>query len=195
MPIRVAAGAIGEVEMSGEPGSKIGSAPDGRIFVGNAGLVLLNPFLPHFFRRLDLLTDDHNGWRSPAAQARAVHLLQWLVDGRCDRPDEALALNKLLCGQPLDRSAFAAIEPSAEELGSCRSLLDAVIAAWPALKGSSVAAVQETFIQRAGRIARREPRWDVKVERKTLDVLVDELPWTFSTIVHPWMREPVSVDW
>lgn len=193
MAIRLSAGAIGEVEMPGKPGSKIGLAPDGQSVVDNAGLVLLDPFLPHFFRRLDLLTEDHKGWRSPAARDRAVHLLQWLVDGRCDRTDEALVLNKMLCGQALDRPAFAAIEPSEEELAVCRSLLEAVLAAWPALKGSSVAALQETFLQRGGRIVRIETGWRVDLERKVVDVLIDTLPWSFSMILHPWMREPVSV--
>jgi hypothetical protein len=172
--------------------------PGLRIAIGNAGLVLANPFLPQFFKRLDLLAprDSHLAkWRSPAARDRAVHLLQYLVDGQCDRPEPVLALNKLLCGAPLGHPTLAAIEPSEEEMATCRSLLDAIVAGWPMLKGSSVAALQETFLRRGGRIERIEAGWRVDVERKVLDVLVDNVPWSFSMILHPWMREPISVAW
>jgi hypothetical protein len=63
------------------------------------------------------------------------------------------------------------------------------------LHGSSVAALRETFLQREGCIVRIEGGWRVDVERKVLDVLIDGLPWSFSMILHPWMREPISVVW
>ncbi|HYD31808.1 MAG TPA: contractile injection system tape measure protein, partial [Azospirillaceae bacterium] len=71
------------------------------IHVGNAGLVLLNPFLPLFLERLGVLTPEAEGIprvTGLAAASRAVHLLQYLADGRCDRSEPALVLNKVLCG-------------------------------------------------------------------------------------------------
>ncbi|HEY5723754.1 MAG TPA: contractile injection system tape measure protein [Allosphingosinicella sp.] len=171
---------------------------DSPIPIANAGLVLVNPFLPQFFKRLDLLVGGDAGafeWRSPAAQGRAVHLLQWLVEGRCDRPAPMLALNRLLCGQQPGDPDMGQIEPTVDELAICRSLLDAVIADWPMMKGSSVAALQESFFQRQGKLGRQESAWLVQVERKILDVLVDHVPWSFATIYHRWMSEPVRVNW
>ena len=169
-----------------------------RIAIANAGLVLAAPFLPQFFERLDLLdpaSSEKKGWRSRQARDRGIHLLQYLVEGRCDRPEPVLALNKLLCGQTLGYPVSASIEPTQAERDICRSLLDAIVAAWPMLKGSSVEALQETFLQREGRIVRIEAGWRVDVERKVLDVMVDSVPWGFSMILHPWMEEPVSVEW
>jgi hypothetical protein len=169
-----------------------------RIAVANAGLVLVNPYLPVFFQRLGLLNpaDPKGGtWLSKEAQGRAVHLLQYLVDGSCERPEPMLALNKLLCGQALGQPVAAAIEPTAEEKATCRSLLEAMLANWPMLKDSSVEALQETFLQREGCIVRTDAGWRVDVERKVLDVLIDSIPWSFSMILHPWMKEPISVEW
>jgi hypothetical protein len=42
---------------------------------------------------------------------------------------------------------------------------------------------------------RVEEGWRLEVERKTLDVLMDDLPWSFSMILHPWMAEPITVAW
>jgi len=176
-----------------EASAKPGAAPD--IIVANAGLVLVGPFLPHFFGRLGLLTEDHAGWRSPGARDRAVHLLQWLVEGRCDRPATILALNRLLCGQRPDDPDTGAIEPSDEELAACRSLLEVMIANWPMVKESSAAGLQEIFLQRQGRIGRVQSAWRVEVRRKTVDVLVDQVPWSFATIFHRWMSDPIEVTW
>ena len=81
------------------------------------------------------------------------------------------------------------------ERSTCDSLLAALIDNWPMLKGSSVAALQETFLQRDGRISRTDSGWKLEVERKVLDVLVDAVPWSFAMILHSWMREPLTVTW
>ncbi len=169
-----------------------------RIAIANAGLVLTAPYLPVLFERLGLIARNPEGrfaWLSPEARDRAVHLLQYLAEGRCDRPEPMLALNKLLCGQPLSAPTSAGIDPTEQEREMCGSLLGAMLANWPLLKGSSVAALQETFFQRAGALVRTGEGWRVDVERKVLDILVDGVPWSFATILHPWMPEPVTVDW
>ena len=37
--------------------------------------------------------------------------------------------------------------------------------------------------------------WRLRVQRKTLVVHIDYLPWTISTIGHSWMPEPLFVTW
>jgi Contractile injection system tape measure protein len=169
-----------------------------RIAIANAGLVLATPYLPPLFERLGLIGRNPEGrlaWLSPEARDRAIHLLQYLVEGRCDRPEPMLALNKLLCGQPLSAPTSAGIEPTEQEREMCASLLQAMLAHWPMLKGSSASALQETFFQRAGALVRTGEGWQVEVERKVLDILVDSVPWSFATILHPWMPEPLTVAW
>ncbi len=172
--------------------------PGDRIYVANAGLVLFNPYLPRFFERIGVLVPDAQGVPRVTgieAASRAVHLLQYLVDERCDAPEHDLALNKLLSGIPLAAPVARAIEPSQADRALCAELIQAVIANWPIIKNTSPAGLRETFLQRDGRLRREPDRWTLDVERKTLDILVDQIPWSVGLIYHRWMAEPVHVNW
>jgi len=170
---------------------------DDAIFIGNAGLVLFAPFLPTLFERLGVLADTDKGPRivDPDAMSRAVHLLQYLVDARLDAPEPELVLNKLLCGLPSATPVAAAIEPSESDLAMCDGLIGAVIGNWPILGNASPAALRETFLQREGRLTHGADQWNLVVQRKTVDVLVDQLPWSIAMIFHRWMSEPVHTTW
>ncbi len=168
------------------------------IYVRNAGLVLLNPFLPRFITYLDVLSKDHKGIqriRGIEAASRAVHLLQYLAAERCDAPEPDLVLNKLLCGLSIDTPVARSITLSESEQSICDNMLQAVIGNWPIIANTSAAGLRETFLLREGRLLRSEDRWTLTVQRKTLDVLVDQIPWSYSIIVHPWMAAPLYVTW
>ncbi|MED5612361.1 contractile injection system tape measure protein [Janthinobacterium sp. P210005] len=166
--------------------------------IGNAGLALLHPFLPAMFQRLDLLATGGDGRPQLRGEhgARAVHLLQYLVDGRSDAPEQeqALSLNKLLCGLPLDFPA-PPVDLGQDELTLCDQLLHAVIVNWPASGSVSITALRATFLQRAGRLQWRGADAALAVQRKTVDVLMHQLPWSMGIIRHPWMRQPLHVTW
>ena len=176
-----------------------GAEPEGSFHhIGNAGLVLAGPFLPRLFQSLDVLGEDAAGkseMRDVHTASRAVHLLQWLVDERTDRAEPELLLNKILCGLDPAVAIEAALDPAAEDLAVCGQLLAAVLANWSAVSRSSVAALRETFLQREGRLEKRETGWSLMVQRKTVDVLVDQVPWGFSTIFHPWQPQPLTTSW
>lgn len=168
------------------------------LYVGNAGLILFNPFLPHFFERLGLLT--HGGDGAPAivgtdAASRAVHLLQYLVDEHCDRPEPQLVLNKLLCGVAASAPILRAIEPMEAERGVCDEMLRAVIGNWTIIRNTSPAGLRETFLQREGRLQRGDDRWTLQIQRKTVDILTDQVPWNRSVVYHRWMAAPLHVTW
>ncbi|MBY6263629.1 hypothetical protein EI613_17160 [Azospirillum sp. 412522] len=179
------------------------AAPASPLYIDNAGLVLLNPFLPHFFERLGVLSPTDTGAprvATPEAAAKAVHLLQHLADGvledgRCIQPEPALVLNKLLCG--LDPAVPIAPEyrPAPEELALCDQLLAAAIGNWTIISNSSAAGLRETFLRREGRLEHGDRGWSLTVQRKTVDVLVDRIPWSFATLYHRWMEEPLHVSW
>jgi hypothetical protein len=180
-----------------EHGVKV-QEPEHALYVGNAGLVLLHPYLPTLFERLGLLVtgDDDRPVIPPGDPAsRAVHLLQYLADGRLDRPEPELVLNKLLCGQPTFQPVARSIAPTQADLEICDDLLRAVIANWPILADTSPAALQETFLQREGRLRHGDGKWTLQVQRKTLDVLVDQVPWSFAVVYHRWMTDPIYVTW
>ncbi len=167
-------------------------------YIGNAGLVLFNPYLPMLFERLGLLARGDDGRPridGIEARSRAVHLLQYLVDGRTDRPEPELVLNKALAGIAIDAPVAPSITPTMAEQEICDALLLAVIANWSAVGIVSAESLRETFLQREGRLRHAEGRWMLQVQRKTIDVLVDQVPWSFSLIHHHWMDEPVQVSW
>jgi hypothetical protein len=168
------------------------------IYIDNAGLVLTGPFLPAFFQSLGLLGEDERGvprLRDHAAASRAVHLLQFLVDGRTSAPEPSLVLNKILCGIPTGVAVEREIELTAAERECCERLLKSVIANWKVIEHTSIAGLQETFFRREGRLERSASTWKLKVQRKTLDVLVDQIPWSISVAYHRWMPQPLYVDW
>jgi hypothetical protein len=168
------------------------------IYIGNAGLVLTSPFLPHLFETLGLLCEDEQGHtrlRDKEAVSRAVHLLQYLVDGSTSAPEPSLALNKIICGVATSTTVERGIVPTEQEREVCERLLKSMIANWKIIENTSIAGLQETFLQREGRLDSTPEGWKLKVQRKTLDVLVDQLPWSLSVIFHNWMSQSLHVTW
>jgi len=168
------------------------------IYIHNAGLILTSPFLPHLFQELGMLRQDQEGrwrWHDSATASRAVHLTQYLVDGQTSAPEPLLVLNKIICGLQAAQPVDPEITPTPEELDLCDSLLRSMIANWTIIAQSSVAALRETFLQREGKLEHGEDRWKLRVQRKTLDMLVDQIPWSISVVHHPWMPEALYVTW
>lgn len=163
------------------------------IQVANAGQVLASPYLPRLFSMLGLL--EQGRFIDGEHARRACHLLQFMVDERCAAPEHELTLNKLLCGLELHEPLDAGIEIDERERSAIDGMLASMIAHWKALGGTSVAGLREAFLQRGGGLSRQDDAWRLKVEPKTIDVLMDRLPWGFSVIRHPWMAAPVMVEW
>tara|TARA_R110001599_G_scaffold253766_1_gene454092 strand:- start:22409 stop:28252 length:5844 start_codon:yes stop_codon:yes gene_type:complete len=168
------------------------------VYIANAGLVLVNPFLPTFLERLDLLRIDGEGKpriEPGHAASRAVHLLQYLVTGQTATPEPLLFLNKIICGLPTGTPVASAIEPDPGDIEICDGLLAGILENWSALHGTSIDGLRETFLQREGRLDYLDQKWTLVVQRKTLDILKDQVPWNTSVIYHPWMHDAIHVTW
>jgi len=166
--------------------------------IENAGLVLAGPFLPHLWSQLEMLTRDRVGkllWKDRLSAVRAVRLLQLLIDGDTHAPEQSLALNRLMCGLPLEEPLPPGIEPTANELQACNALLEAIVADWTALDNTSVEGLRDTFLRRTGKLDRDPDGYRLTVQPRSFDMLLDRLPWSFSTIQQPWMPWPVITMW
>lgn len=163
------------------------------IAVGNAGLVLTSPYLPRLFDLLGLR--DKGSFRNTRSQERAVQLLQYLVDESNDAPDYSLVLNKVLCGLDVKHPVQATIELKDSEKEAMEGLLKGMIEHWKVLKSTSVSGLREAFLQRDGMLRHDQDGWRLSVEPKAYDMLLDQIPWSYSIIRHPWMEEVVHVDW
>ncbi|MGO0793182.1 contractile injection system tape measure protein [Herbaspirillum seropedicae] len=161
--------------------------------IANAGLVLLWPFIARAWEHLQLTREGR--FQDEQAMQRAAWLLQHAVFGHVDFPEYHLSLNKLLCGMPLGATIATTIDVTAAEDELIKQLLGVVIKHWSALGNTSVPGLRETFLQRQGRLFRKEDGWHLHIPTKTFDMLLDRLPWSIGTIRLPWMQDIVWVNW
>ena len=168
-------------------------APGEAIHVANAGVVLATPYLPRLFAMLGL-TANEEFVDAPAAE-RAVHLIQFLVDGSTDTAEPLLVLNKILCGVAIDTPIARDVSLTDHEKQVVEGLVAGMIGNWKAIGSTSVAGMRESFFQREGRLTLKDDAWHLLVEPRAFDMLLDRLPWSYSMIRHPWMDRIVHVDW
>lgn len=162
-------------------------------FILNAGMVLLHPFLVHFFRKLALI--EGKDFRDDPSRQKAICLLHFLATGEIKTPEYILVLPKFLCGLPLNSPVNNSIILTKEEQKEAENMLQAAIEHWEAIGTVSIDGLREGFLQRDGKLEKRQTGWTLQVERQVLDILIDRLPWTISMIKLPWMEEPIRIEW
>lgn len=161
------------------------------IYVENAGLVLLHPFLPQFFSTLGL-ADEHTLLQPD----RALSLLHFLATGQTVAPEYELVLPKILCNVDLGAPAQSQEELTVAEQEEAGALLDAVIRHWQALRNTSPDGLRSAFLLRSGTISMRDDGdWFLQIESRTHDILLDQLPWGLSMVKLPWMAQLLRVSW
>ncbi len=161
------------------------------IYVNNGGAVILATYLPMFFNRCGLCEDEKQLTNSD----KAIALLHYLVTGHTAYREYEVVLYKTLCGLEMEKTVQLITELTNEEKELAEGLLTAVIQNWPILKNTSVEALRETFLQREAKLMVAPDAAMLKVERKTVDILIDQLPWTISMIKLPWMKKLLKVEW
>lgn len=164
-----------------------------KLVVKHSGLVLLAPFLKSFFSVLGLYDDEN--WSSSNSLYKAVHLLKFLSTGLHQAPEYSLLLEKVFCGLPLNEPIPIAVELTELEIKEAEQLLNAVIEHWKVLKNTSIQGLRESFLKREGLLTKIENGWLLQVERKTLDVLLESIPWGYSTVHLPWNDTVIFVEW
>jgi len=163
------------------------------IYIANAGMVLLAPYLPRLFERLGFT--DAGEFIDRDAAERAVHCLQFLVNTSITSPEYQLVLNKLLCGVKTGHPIRRGIELTADEREQLEGLLHAVTQHWKALENTSIDGLRESFLQRNGRLQLKNDAWHLAIEARAFDMLLDQVPWSFTTIKFAWMERVIYVEW
>lgn len=160
------------------------------IYIQHAGLVIVAPFLPALFNRLALFNGsvitDLN---------RAVYLVQYMASGRERVAEFELGLAKILCGIASDTPVDTHLHISREEKQEINELLVSVIEYWNILKDTSPEGLQQSFLQRPGKLQFRNNDWLLQVEQKPWDVLLQHLPWNISMLKLPWMGGMLKTEW
>jgi hypothetical protein len=161
--------------------------------VKHAGIILLSPFLKTFFTNLQLLNGKE--WKNKNSQYKSVHLLKFLSTGEQKTFEYNLTLEKIICGLNIEEPIPLEILLEEHETNEAIQLLESVIEHWKALKSTSVNGLRESFLKREGIITRKENGWLLQVERKTLDILIDSIPWGYSTVTFPWNEYLIFAEW
>lgn len=164
-------------------------------YVDNAGLVLLHPFLFPLFQELGWV--DGMGFVSESAHQHAVLLCEYLAGPADVTPEYRLPLNKLLCGYPLESTLPVHLDDDHSPLTAER-LLQSLIRQWT-VNGQPVNAniqlLRDSWLNRRGKLIRRERDWVLQVEQKAFDVLLNSLAWNIRMVQLPWMKEVLWVEW
>jgi hypothetical protein len=166
---------------------------DQGIYLQNAGVVLLHPFLPSLFRRLQLVKEGK--FENIHAQQKAMYLIHYMATGHLTAEEYELPIAKVLCAWPLEIPVDKNIVLSTDELNETDAMLGAAIEQWTVLKNTSANGLREGFLQRSGKLFTENEKLYLRVESQSIDVLLDQLPWVLSMIKLPWMRELLRVEW
>ena len=166
-----------------------------RLEVADSGLVLLSPYIPMLFERLGCI--QKGAWVSENANRKALSVLKFAAFGKYEEPPKNAAVMNLLCGFPAAPVFYVDELPklSDDEKELVEGLLKAVIANWAAVGHMSPDGLRSTYFVRQGRLDTDSAADALSVEKKTFDILLDKLPWGYSTIKHPWMKKVLNVKW
>jgi hypothetical protein len=162
--------------------------------VSNAGLILLHPYIARYLKAcgIDLLASKPGR----AEYDFAAGLLFYLLAGDEEPVEYELDVVKLLLGLsleyplPLTRGLL-----NAENKSEAEQLLSSFISHWPALKTTSPNGLRGSFLRRSGLLRETERHWELTIERVGVDVLLDQLPFTYSIVKLPWMPKPIHIEW
>jgi hypothetical protein len=163
------------------------------VFIQNAGQVLVHPFLPGLFKKLELVSGGK--FLNNEIHQKALYLMHYIATGNVSGEEFELVMPKLLCNWPIEEPVGKGIELSAGELAEADQMLEALVDHWTVLKNTSVEGLREGFLNRGGKLLRKNDQIILQVESKTIDVLLDQLPWNLSMIKLPWMKELLRVEW
>lgn len=169
------------------------SLPEKGIKTNYGGLVLLGPFLPAFFKILELT--DGKQFISREASHRAVFVLHYLATKTCEADEPELGLHKLLCGLSFEEPVPMRIELTDTEKEHAEELLTEVATRWERLRTRSGEALRQSFLGRKGRITDHEFGHLLRIEQAAVDILISTLPWGVSVIKAPWMKQLLQVEW
>jgi len=161
------------------------------IFVDNAGIVLLHPFLPTFFRTVGVADGD-----TITEPYKAIVLLNYLATGETLTAEYDATLFKILCGVDIDAPIPSVVVTTVDDLAEADNLLHAVVGHWDALGSTSIDGLRESFLKRSGKLGIDDDgEWRLQIEWKTYDILLDRLPWGIAHVRLPWMQAMCRVEW
>jgi hypothetical protein len=81
------------------------------------------------------------------------------------------------------------------EIDACEELMAALIQHWAAIGAMTLDGLRGTFLLREGKLSLVDHGFELHIERKAFDILLEQLPWGIGTIRLGWLEEMVYVYW
>ncbi len=159
----------------------------------NAGLVLLQPFIPELFKKLGILKNGK--FIGENAHHKAVGILQYLVNPKSKPFEDVLILNKILCGIPISEPVKFELQLMPHEKAACTKMVKAAIKHWSVLKNTSAKGFRESFLQRYGLLKFSDEKWILRIQRNGFDILLNSIPWQYNMIKYSWMENILETEW
>jgi len=166
---------------------------EAKIWVQNAGLILLHPFLKQFFTTTGII--GKLGSLAHENFDLAVQSLHFLATGNENAFEGNLVFEKFLCGVPLKIPIQKQSLLTDQIKNESNELLIEVVRNWPALKKTSADGLRQMFIQRDGKLFQEDDKHKLIVERKAQDLLLESLSWNIAVIKLPWISNILFTEW
>ncbi len=163
------------------------------IYLNYAGVVLVHPFLKPFFEEFDLL--ENQVFKNIESQQKAVKILAYLATGNEVCEEHEMILFKVLCGMEISGYVSPELGIKQKEKEATEELLNAIKNHWVSMKNTSFEAIREGFFRREGKLEMADDGLKLTIERKTMDILLDKLPWGISLIKYKWMPQLLHINW
>jgi hypothetical protein len=163
------------------------------IYVNNAGMIIIWPFLSTLYSKLGLL--DGKEFIDDYSLQKAVLMLHYIVFGDEKFEESNLVLNKILCGASPDFFVDTTLRLNEMDKSIGEQLLIAVTKNWEKLDNTSVRGLRESFLKRDGIIKKNENNYTLIVEAKPFDLLLKTIPWNIMMIQTSFMDIRLLVEW
>ena len=167
----------------------------------DGGMLLFWPMLTELFKRCELLEqpEGEKSWQFIDDQARykARSLLVYVYKGEEQEGDDCVyGVINILLGLPPETLVMESDVLSDTERAAADGMMQALIQKWTALRSMSARGLRQQFLERQARCQSVELGYEVIVDKKTIDILLSQLPWGIGMISLPWLgKELIRVDW
>lgn len=178
------------IEEDWEPPKQVEKAKEG-VYIENAGILLMHPFFVPLFKNLGYL-DENKQLTQPL---KAVQLLHFMATGELECFEYEMQFAKFLCGISGDEVLDKSMMISDQEREEVEKVLLSALEYWKSLKSNSISLLQHEFLKRSGKLFSEGDTKRVVVEQKTVDILMNDLPWGIGMLRLPWMRDLIYVNW
>tara|TARA_B110000037_G_scaffold222475_1_gene297509 strand:- start:1273 stop:7185 length:5913 start_codon:yes stop_codon:yes gene_type:complete len=163
------------------------------IYVNNAGMIIIWPFLSTLCSKLGLL--DGKNFIDDYSLQKAVLMLHYIVFGDEKFEESNLVLNKILCGASPDFFVDTSLRLNEMDKSIGEQMLIAVTKNWEKLDNTSARGLRESFLKREGIIKKNENNYTLIVEGKPFDMLLKTIPWNIMMIQTSFMDIRLLVEW